>query len=102
MFEDLDVDMKSLYLRSNRLESLPAGIFAGTTTSLTGLKDLDLSCNTLTALDSTRFTPFASTLTFLEISGNSFTTPPTATGLALTNDDLNLYTGANTLCRSAR
>ena len=94
VFEDLDVDMKSLYLRSNKLASLPADIFAG----LTGLLDLDLSCNMLTALDPAQVTPFASTLTFLEISGNSFTTPPTATGLALTNPDLNLYTGANTLC----
>ena len=51
MFEDLDVDMKSLYLRSNGLTSLPANIFAG----LTGLKDLDLSCNRLTALDLARF-----------------------------------------------
>ena len=94
VFEDLDVDMKSLYLRSNLLASLPANIFTG----LTGLLDLDLSCNRLTALDPARVTPFASTLTFLEISGNSFTTPPTATGLALTNPDLNLYTGENTLC----
>ena len=41
MFEGLDVDMKSLYLRSNLLASLPANIFDG----LTGLLDLDLSCN---------------------------------------------------------
>ena len=94
VFEDLDVDMKSLYLRSNRLASLPAGIFDG----LTGLLDLDLSCNRLTALDPARVTPFASTLDFLEISGNSFTTQPTVAGLALTKPNVNLYTGANTVC----
>ena len=72
------------------------GIFAG----LTGLKGLDLSCNALTALDLTRFDPFASTLTYLDISSNSFTTPPTQTALRakLTNSGLILYTGAKTEC----
>ena len=77
MFEDLDVSMQNLYLRSNGLTALPAGIFAG----LTGLNGLDLSCNALTALDLTRFDPFASTLTYLDVSGNSFTTPPTEMAL---------------------
>ena len=71
VFEDLDGSMQNLYLRSNGLTALPAEIFAG----LTGLNGLDLSCNALTALDLTRFDPFASTLTYLDVSGNSFTTP---------------------------
>ena len=95
VFEDLDDSLKSLYLRSNELASLPVDIFDG----LTGLTGLDLSCNALTALDLTRFDPFATTLTFLEISGNRFTTPPAETALRakLTNVGY-LYTGANTLC----
>ena len=98
VFGDLDVDMKSLYLRSNGLASLPANIFDG----LTGLKGLDLSCNTLTALDLARFDPFASTLTFLEISGNSFTTPPTETALGQTPQcRLSLHRGEY-LVRSAQ
>ena len=96
VFEDLDDDLKSLYLRSNMLASLPAAIFGG----LTGLLDLDLSCNRLTALDLEQFNPFAMTLEFLEISGNRFTTPPAETALQakLTKPNVNLYTGANTLC----
>ena len=94
VFEDLDDSLTNLYLRSNGLGALPAGIFAG----LTGLAGLDLSCNSLTALDSMRLTPFASTLTFLDISGNSFTTPPTATDLTLTNSGLRFYSGVNTVC----
>ena len=95
VFEDLDDSLKSLYLRSNGLASLPVNIFDG----LTGLEGLDLSCNALTALDLARFDPFATTLTFLEISGNRFTMPPAETALRakLTNVGY-FYTGANTLC----
>ena len=61
---------------------------------------LDLSCNALTTLDLTRFDPFVSTLTYLDISGNSFTAPPTDTALQakLTHADLSLHTGINTAC----
>ena len=40
------------------------------------------------------------TLEFLEISGNRFTTPPAETALQakLTKPNVNLYTGANTVC----
>ena len=95
VFLDQDDSLTSLYLRSNGLASLPAAIFDG----LTGLTGLDLSCNALTALDLARFNPFALTLTFLEISGNSFTTPPTDMALRakLTNVGY-LYTGLNTSC----
>ena len=60
---------------------------------------MDLSCNALTALDLTRFDPFASTLTYLDVSGNSFTTPPTETALRakLTNASY-IYTGGKTVC----
>ena len=97
VFGDLDVDMKSLYLRSNQLESLPANIFTG----LTGLKGLDLSCNSLTTLDFAGFDPFASTLEFLEISGNPFIGEPTQMALNAIFTSTNpkyIYTGANTLC----
>ena len=96
VFEDLDGSMQNLYLWSNGLTALPAGIFAG----LTGLKGLDLSCNALTALDLTRFDPFASTLTYLDISSNRFTTPPTQTALRakLTNSGLILYIDQKTGC----
>ena len=61
---------------------------------------LDLSCNALTTLDLTRFDPFVSTLTYLDISGNSFTAPPTDAALQakLTHADLSLHTGINTAC----
>ena len=90
--------MQNLYLWSNGLTALPAGIFAG----LTGLKGLDLSCNALTALDLTRFDPFASTLTYLDISSNRFTTPPTQTALraTLTNSGLILYIDQKNRVRS--
>ena len=71
-------------------------IFAG----LTGLEGLDLSCNVLTALDLSRFDPFASSLTYLDITGNSFTTAPTDAAVRdkLTNI-ANLYISeANTEC----
>jgi len=75
---------------------LPVDIFDG----LTGLQGLDLSCNSLVALDLTRFDPFATTLRYLDISGNEFTMPPTDTALRekLTHAGLRLYTGANIEC----
>ncbi len=67
---------------------------------LTGLKGLDLSCNGLTALDLSRFDPFASSLTYLDITGNSFTTAPTDTAVrAKLTNIANLYISeANTEC----
>ena len=71
-------------------------VFAG----LTGLKGLDLSCNGLTALDLGRFDPFASSLTYLDITGNSFTTAPTDSAVrAKLTSVANLYISeANTEC----
>ena len=65
VFEDLDVDsLKSLYLRSNRLASLPADIFDGLT-GLTGSGPLmQQRSPRLTLREST---PFASTL---DLPGN--------------------------------
>ena len=96
IFDDLDASLLHLVLTKNTVATLPSGIFTG----LSGLKGLDLSCNTLTALDLTRFDPFASTLSFLDISGNSFNPAPTELELQakLTNTDLNLYIGTNTVC----
>ena len=88
--------LQRLYLHDNSIETLPANVFAG----LTGMASLDLSCNSLTALDLSRFDPFATTLTYLDISGNSFTMEPTdaAVRVKLTNTGLILYTGTNTDC----
>ncbi len=76
-------------MTDNDITALPADIFDG----LTGLGQLDLSCNALTALDLTRFDPFATSLTFLDISGNTFTTDPTDAALRaeLTKVGLRLF-----------
>ena len=83
-------------LTDNSLTALPADIFDG----LTALKGLDLSCNDLTALNLTRFDPFATSLTFLDITGNSFTTQPTEGDVrAKLTAVQNLYiSGTNTEC----
>ena len=59
LFADLGDYLEQLVLADNSITTLPAMVFAG----LTGLKGLDLSCNDLTALDLSRFDPFASSLT---------------------------------------
>ena len=74
-------------------------VFAG----LTGLQGLDLSCNGLTALDLTLFDPFASSLTYLDVSGNSYGSTPTETTLRDKFDQItatsgSLYTGSNSEC----
>ena len=88
---------------SSDLTTLPANVFDG----LTGLQALDLSCNALTALDLTAtspFNPFATSLYYLDIRGNSFTTqPPHADLIAkLTHDFLVLHDTGTTPCKSAR
>ena len=72
LFDAFDDTLTTLYLTDNDIELLPADIFDG----LTGLQRLDLSCNALTALDLGRFDPFAASLKYLDLSGNSFTTNP--------------------------
>ena len=107
MFTDLDASLTLLFLQdiggSTDLTTLPANIFDG----LTGLQALDLSCNALTALDLTAtspFNPFASTLTYLDIRSNSFTTAPTDANLRakLTNASLEFDRDGTTPCKSAR
>ena len=96
IFDDLDDSLWHLVLTKNTIAMLPDNIFSG----LSGLKSLDLSCNALTALDLTQLDPFASSLTYFDITGNSFTTAPTD---AAVRDKLtsiaNLYiSGTNTEC----
>ena len=107
VFTDLDASLTLLFLQdiggSTDLTTLPANIFDG----LTGLQALDLSCNALTALDLTAtspFNPFASTLTYLDIRSNSFTTAPTDANLRakLTNASLEFDRDGTTPCKSAR
>ena len=108
VFTDLDDSLTILFLQDiggsgTDLTTLPANIFDG----LTGLQDLDLSCNALTALDLTAtspFNPFATTLYYLDIRGNSFTTQPTHADLVakLTHDFLVLHDTGTTPCKSAR
>ena len=86
LFDGLDA-LQELYLYNNMISSLPAGIFG----DLTALTILNLRDNGLTALDPMLFTPFASTLTFLDIRDNSFATPPTPAALGLTNSGLTFY-----------
>ena len=69
--------MWELRLGGNNLTSIPSGLFAG----LDSMQILDLSRNGLTALDLNELDPFADTLTFLDLSGNSFTTAPTNAAL---------------------
>ena len=69
--------MWELRLGGNNLTSIPSGLFAG----LSSMQFLDLSRNGLTALDLNELDPFADTLTFLDLSGNSFTTAPTNAAL---------------------
>ena len=78
------------------VHTLPDMVFA----SLTGLKGLDLSCNGLTALDLSLFGPFASSLTYLDITGNNFTTELTDAEVRLRLTSVaNLYISeANTEC----
>ena len=97
LFDDLDDSLKTLRLQSNDLTGLTTSIFTG----LTGMQELDLSCNQIATLGLNEFDPFTSTLTYLDISGNSFTTPITETDLRskLTNTNLKLYTGTNTVCQ---
>ena len=96
VFADLDVSLTTLFIRSNGLTALPANIFVG----LTGLQRLDLSCNALTALDLTRFDPFAASLIFLDLGANSFATAPTdaAVRAKLTNTDLSLFLTGTAPC----
>ena len=107
VFEDLDDSLKTLDLRDiggadADLTTLPAMVFGG----LTGLEYLDLSCNGLTALDLTRFDPFATTLLYLDISANAFTatTKPTEAAVTakLTNADLTFDLDDTSDCLSAR
>ena len=107
VFEDLDDSLKTLDLRDidgadDDLTMLPAMVFGG----LTGLEYLDLSCNGLTALDLTRFDPFATTLLYLDISANAFTatTKPTEVAVTakLTNADLTFDLDDTSDCLSAR
>ena len=107
VFEDLDDSLKTLDLRDidgadDDLTTLPAMVFGG----LTGLEYLDLSCNGLTALDLTRFDPFATTLLYLDISANAFTatTRPTEAAVTakLTNADLTFDLDDTSDCLSAR
>ena len=108
VFTDLDDSLTILFLQdiggSTDLTTLPANIFDG----LTGLQDLDLSCNALTALDLTTtspFNPFATTLYYLDIRGNNFTTQPTHADLVakLTHNFLVLHdVGTSPPCKSAR
>ena len=97
MFDDLDDSLKTLRLQGNALTGLTASIFTG----LTGMEQLDLSCNQIATLDLDEFDPFAASLSYLDISGNSFTTPPTETALQnkLTNTNLRLFTGTNSVCQ---
>ena len=107
VFEDLDASLLNLHLQdiggSTDLTTLPANIFDG----LTGLQALDLSCNALTALDLTAtspFNPFATSLYYLDIRGNRFSTQPTDADLfaKLTHDFLVLHDTGTTPCKSAR
>ena len=107
VFAPLDDDLLTLFLQdiggSTDLTTLPANIFDG----LTGLQALDLSCNALTALDLTAtspFNPFATSLYYLDIRGNMFTTQPTHADLVakLTNSFLVLHDTGTTPCKSAR
>ena len=61
-----------LDLQDNRLTALDADIFDG----ITLLERLNLKCNYFTALDLDIFNPFAATLTYLDLTSDSFTTPP--------------------------
>ena len=87
--------LKELDLNDNRISSLPAGFF----NSATALENLDLGCNSLTALDLSEFDPFAGTLYALDISGNSFTAPPTEAELLARFTNLeDLHLGADVDC----
>ena len=61
-----------LELQDNSLTALDADIFDG----ITALDRLELKCNYFTALDLDIFDPFAATLTYLDLTSDSFTTPP--------------------------
>ena len=107
VFTDLDASLLNLHLQdiggSTDLTTLPAAIFAG----LTGLQALDLSCNALTTLDLTAtspFNPFGTSLYYLDIRGNSFSTQPTHADLVakLTHSFLVLHDTGTTPCKSAR
>ena len=103
VFDPLDDSLKRIYLHNNSLSALPADILDG----LTGLQYLDLSCNTLTAagMPLDRFDPVASSLLFLDLDSNSFTTanPLDAAGLRakLTALKTLYYEGTQTICLSS-
>ena len=100
IFADLE-SLWHLVLTKTTLATLPENIFAG----LTDLQSLDLSCNALTALPLARFDPFASSLTYLDVSGNSYGSTPTDMDLEGQFDQITamsgLDTGANTDCHPA-
>ena len=101
LFDPLDDSLTHLYLDGNGLTDLQADIFDG----LEGLQVLDLACNSLTALDlgaTSPFNPFATSLVYLDVGANSFTTAPTETAVRakLTNPDLALYLTGTPPCRS--
>ena len=64
--------MEEFSLDGNQFATLPTNVFAG----MAKVEKLDLSDNGLTTLDLNQFDPFAGVLTYLDISGNSFTPTP--------------------------
>ena len=95
LFEGL-TNLYSIDLSSNNLMTLEADLFDG----LTGLRNLKLQCNSLTALNLDLFDPVATTLSFLDISGNDFATPPTEMDIrAKITSLMALTAGDNIMCK---
>ena len=66
-------NLEEIQLSDNSLTALDANIFEG----ITQLESLQLQCNYFTVLDLDIFDPFAATLSYLDITSDSFTTAPT-------------------------
>ena len=95
LFDGL-TNLYSIDLSSNSLMTLEADLFDG----LTGLRNLKLQCNSLTALNLDLFDPVATTLSFLDISGNDFATPPTEMDIrAKITSLMALTAGDNIMCK---
>ena len=87
-------NLERIQLWDNSLTALDANIFEG----ITQLESLQLQCNYFTVLDLDIFDPFAATLSYLDITSDSFTTAPSETAIrAKFRNIITVLTGA-TFC----
>ena len=91
IFDGLTAALEVLDLSDNLFTALPVDIFDG----LTSLDFLDLNCNYFTTLDLDIFDPLATTLTYLDLQSDSFTTPLSETAIRAKFTDPNFFLSAD-------